>query len=424
MEYKKIDMTSFHLHMIKTDRFKTINFRVSLRDEIKKEEITLRNTLASFLTYSTDTYPTKRELVLKEQDLYAVNIYTKAYRSGRYNNINFCMSMLNEKYTEKNMLEESIRFLADIIFHPNFYQEKAFQEAFQFLYDSIETSMKGMKENPTTYSLVRMLEEMDKDMPYGYREFGYLADLPKLNKESLMNYYDKIMKNSLVDVYVIGNIEERDIVPLIQKYFLFDTFKRPKKPQLIEHEKLPARYKTKKEEVESNQSKLSIGCKIGNLTEFERNYVLTIYNMILGGNSESKFFQIIREKHSLAYYVYSSLNKLDSLMLIKAGISSENFDQTLCLIKQLMQDMVKGNFTEEDIEIMKENYLSLLKEIEDNENAIIETYLAKDILNLGDIEERKKEIKKVTKEDIMKVAKKVKIDTVFLLEGVCNHGND
>ena len=68
MKYKKIDMTSFNLHIIKTKRFKTINFRVCLRDKIKKEEITLRNALTSFLTYSTNTYRTKRDLVLKAQD--------------------------------------------------------------------------------------------------------------------------------------------------------------------------------------------------------------------------------------------------------------------------------------------------------------------------------------------------------------------
>lgn len=424
MEYKKIDMTSFNLHVIKTDRFKTINFRICLRDEIKREEISLRNMLASFLTYSTDTYPTKRDLVLKAQDLYAVNVYTKSYRSGRFNMINFCMSMLNEKYTESGMLEESVKFLADTIFHPNFKKQESFDSAYKFLYDSMETSMKAVKENPTTYSVIRMLEEMDQDMPYSYREFGYLEDLNYITKESLIAYYEKVLKNSLVDIYVIGNVEESEILSLTKKYFPFSTFKRPKKSQLIEHDKLPIRCKIRKEQEESNQSKLSIGCKIGSLTEFERNYVLTIYNMILGGNSESKFFQIIREKHSLAYYVYSSLNKLDSLMIIKAGISRENFDKTLHLVKKLMQDIVKGNFTEEHIAIVKENYLSLLKEIEDNENAIIETYLAKDLLNLGDIEERKKEVMRVTKEDIVKVAKKIKMDTVFLLEGVQSNGNN
>ncbi len=424
MEYKKIDMTAFNLHLIKTDRFKTVNIRVCLRDKIKKEEITLRNMLTSFLTYSTDTYSTKRDMVLKAQDLYGVNVYTKSYRSGRFNVINFCMSMLNEKYTEEGMQEESIKFLSEVIFNPNFSKEEEFNQAYKFLYENMESSMRAVKENPTTYSVIRMLEEMDKDMPYSYREFGYQEDLEKLNKEELMNYYKKVLNNSLVDVYVIGNINEEEMVEMFEKHFNFTTFKRPKEQQLIEHDKLPSKIKTLKETEDSNQSKLSIGCKIGNLTEFERNYVLTLYNMILGGNSESKFFQIIREKHSLAYYVYSSLNKLDSLMIIKAGISKDNFDKTVKLIKKLMKEMEDGKFTEENINVVKESYISLLKEIEDNENAIIETYLAKDLLNLGDIEERKKEIMKVTKEDIIKVAKKVKLDTIFLLEGVLEDENN
>lgn len=424
IEYKKTDMTSFQLHTIKTDRFKTVTVRVCLRDKIDKKKITLRNVLASFLTYSTENYPTKRDIALKAQDLYAVNVYTKSYRSGKFNMINFCMSLLNEKYTEAGMFEESIKFLSEIIFHPNFKDDKYFDEAFKFLYDSVSNSLKEIKENPTTYSVVRMLEEMDPDMPYGYREFGYMDDLKDLTKEKLVEYYNEIMNNSLIDIYVIGNIDETETVKLFKEYFIFPTFKRPKESQLIVHSKLPTKIKEIKEEIQGNQSKLSIGCKIGSLTEFERNYVLTIYNMILGGNSESKFFQIIREKNSLAYYVYSSLNKLDSLMIIKAGISKENYEKTIKLIKKLMKEMTLGNFTDEHIKIVKENYISLLKEIEDNENAIIETYLAKDLLNLGSIEERKTEVMKVTKDDIIKVAKKIKIDTIFLLEGVTENEED
>ena len=417
MNYRTIDMGSYQLHFIQTDRFKTITVRVCLRDNIVKEEITLRNFLTTFLTYSTDTYRTKRELVLKAQDLYAVNAYTKSYRAGRFNMISFYLSMLNEKYTEKGMLSKSLDFLADIIFHPNFYDEEKFQEAFQFLYQSMETSILGLKENPTLYSAVRMLEEMDPDMPYAYHEHGYLEDLEKIDKKSLEEYYHKIISSSLVDIYVIGSFDEEEMLNLLKEKMAFETFKRPKVSQLILQEKLPRRSKVRKEEIDGNQSKLSIGCKIGELTEFERNYVLSIYNMILGSGSESKFFRIIREKHSMAYYVYSSLNKLDSLMLIRAGISKSNLEHVVKLIKKEMKEMEEGNFKDEDIVIAKNNYLTLLKEIEDNENAIIETYLAKDLLNLGDIEDRKQMIKKVTKEDIVKVAKKVKIDTIFLLEG-------
>lgn len=424
MNYKKIDMGSYQLHLISTDRFKTILTRVCLRDKIVKEEITLRNFLTNFLTYSTDTYRTKRELVLKAQDLYAANIHAKVYRAGNYNMMSFYLSVLNEKYTEKGMAEKGVELLSDILFHPNFEDTEEFNEAFKFLYDATYTGIEGLKEDPTLYSTVKMLENLGKEESYTFHEHGYLEDLEKIDRKSLMEYYKKIMNHSLVDIYVIGNFDEQEMIEIMKKHMHFDTFKRPKESQIIYHEHLPKRSKIIKEKIEGSQSKLSIGCKIDKLDEFERNYVLTMYNFLLGSGSESKFFRVIREQHSLAYYIFSSLNKLDHLMLIRAGISKDNFDSTVKLIKKLMKEMEQGRFTEEELEVAKNNYITNLKEIEDNEGAIIETYLAKDLLNLGDIEERKKEVRKVTKEDIMKIAKKIKLDTIFLLEGELeNEGN-
>ena len=420
MEYKKIDKTSYNLHLIKTKSFKTITIRICFRDEIKKDEITIRNFLANYMTYSTNTYRTKRDLALKILDLYAASVYTKCYRSGRFNMVNFYLSILNEKYTEDGMLDESIKLLSDIINNPNFNPD-SYEEIHKFLYDSYKNKLTSIKEDGDSYSAIRMLEELDKKEKFSYRDIGYLEDLDKITLDSLKQYHEKLLNNSLIDIYIIGDIKD-NIEKIIDKYFNIYTIKRPKVKQIITHSKMPTRIKTIKEEEKNSQSKLSIGCKIDKLSEFERNYVLTIYNMLLGGNSESKFFQIIREKNSLAYYVYSSLNKLDSLMLIRAGISRDNYDKTIKLIKKLMKDMTLGDFSEESIKIAKETYISLLNEVEDNPDAITETYLAKDLLNLGSIPERKEQIMKVTKEDIIKVAKKVKIDTIFLLEGVGTNG--
>ncbi len=422
MDYKVIDKTSYKLHLIKTNKFKTMTIRICFRDEIKKDEITLRNFLASFMTYSTGTYKTKRDLILKTQDLYAASIYNRSYRTGRYSVFNFYLSLLDEKYTEKGMLNSSLELLSDVIFNPNFDEESS-KEAYNYLMETATKKLKSVKENGNSYSVIRMLEEMDKDMPYGYRDIGYLEDLKDITIDRLKEYYKKVINSSLIDIYIIGNIDD-SMEKLIDKYFPFKTYRRNKENQIIDHDKLPKKCKTIKESDNNNQSKLSIGCKIDKLTEFERNYVLTLYNMILGSGSESKFFQIIREKNSLAYYVFSSLNKLDSLMIIRAGIAKENFDKTVKLVKDLMKEMEEGKFTEEDINVACENYISMLNEIEDNPDAIVETYLAKDLLNLGDIEERKEEIKKVTKEDIINISKKVKIDTIFLLEGDGQLEND
>ena len=74
MEYKKLDKTSYNLHLIKTNRFKTLSIRICFRDEIKKDQITIRNMLTNYMTYSTNNYPSKRDLVLKTLCIYTSSI--------------------------------------------------------------------------------------------------------------------------------------------------------------------------------------------------------------------------------------------------------------------------------------------------------------------------------------------------------------
>lgn len=424
MKYRVIDKTSYKLHLIQTDRFKTITVRVNLRDELKKEEISYRNFLVDMLTYSTEKYPTRKDLVAKTQDLYAVNIYTKGYRIGRFESINFFCTFLNEKYTEENMMEESIHLLSEILFHPNVKNQKFDSESFKIIKRNSETSLKTIKDNPSRYSLIRMLEQMGPDEVYSYREFGYMEDLKGITEESLYHYYQKVMNKSLVDVYVIGDFDESQMEELMDQYLTFETLKSKKKPCIIEHDIYRSKPQVVKEVEDYNQSKLSIGCKIKPMTERERNYVLTLYNLLLGGTGDSRFFKNIREKYSLCYYMNSSVSKLDNILMIRSGINKENFDTCIKLIKKEMKDIEKGNLTDHEIESAKKTYITLLDEIYDNQEAIIETYVAKDLLNLGDIEERKKEIWSVEKEEIVALSKKIKMDTIYLLEGAKEDGED
>ena len=153
------------------------------------------------------------------------------------------------------------------------------------------------------------------------------------------------------------------------------------------------------------------------MSKFEREYVLNIYNLILGATADSKFFKNIREKYSMCYYVSSVGNKLDNLFIITSGIAKENFEKMTTLINKEMNDMIEGNFSNEDIENAQKYYLSILEEVEDKPSQIISSYYAIDLMGIDPIETRKEKIMEVTKEDIMKLASKVSIDTIFLLGG-------
>ena len=134
-------------------------------------------------------------------------------------------------------------------------------------------------------------------------------------------------------------------------------------------------------------------------------------------SGDSKLFQNVREKHSVAYYVNATPNKLDNILVIRAGIAKENFKKVVKLIEAELQAMKKGNFTEEDIKKAKELFHTSLDELEESPTRIINAYYMMELLGVDDIKTRREKMDQVTYEEIVSVAKKIKIDTVYCLEG-------
>ena len=227
-----------------------------------------------------------------------------------------------------------------------------------------------------------------------------------------------IIERDIMDIFVIGNIDFKEIEDIIRANFPTKIFKKITIPCRLEEKNSRSKKLIKLEENDSNQSKLAVGCRLVGLTDYERNYALTIYNIILGGGTDSKLFKEVREAHSMAYYISSVVNKLDNIMLIRAGITRDNFDSVVKLIGQEMNQMKKGKFLDDDIAKAKQIYLSAIDEIEESQSDIIDSYYMMDLLGVDDIETKKKKMMLVSRDDIIKVSKKVFIDTIYMLEGV------
>lgn len=420
MEYIKKDLGSYKLHLIKTDKFKSITVKVSFHRVIKKNEITIRNILSDMFMQSSKKYNSKRELTIKAQNLYAAGLRTTNSRLGNYINTDFYLTVLNDKYTEDGNFASSLEFLSEIMFNPDVENGKFNEEKLDIVKSTCRSALNSIKEDASNYSLIRMAEAFGEGEPISYRMMGYLEDLDDITGTSLYEFYLDMIKNDFVDIFVIGDISIKETTDLIKKYFKFDILKKLKMPFMVE-EKKPRRSKLVfNEEIDNTQSKLAIGCRINGLSEYERNYPLTLFNVIFGGCSDSKLFKEVREDNSLCYTIYSITNKLDNVLLIRAGIDKENYKKTVSLIEKDLKDMCNGKFDETDILMAKEYYNTALEEIEDSQSKIINNYLMMELINTDDIDVKREKMSKVTKSEIVKVAKKVTIDTIFCLEGVRN----
>ena len=418
MQYINKDLGSFNLHMINTDRFKTITISVLFHTPIIKEEITKRNILSDILLQSSKNYESKRSLTIKAEELYACDISTNNQRIGNYIFTGFNLQVLKDRYTEIDNLEKSIAFLSEIIYKPDVKNKKFNAEKLEIVRHNNQVAIDSMKESSSSYSVMKLKEVYDKNSPISYRMIGYQEDLDKIDVSNLYECYEKMIDNDYVDIFVVGDFNYKEMTLLIKKYFKFKKVKKRKSTYYLNNPLVHSRKVISKEEIDNTQSKLAIACPLIKLTDYEKKYPIVLANIILGGSPDSRLFKVVREENSLCYTVRSQVNRFDNLLLIMAGIDRENYSKTLDVTTKTLQNLKKGHFTDQDINNAKEYYNTSLEEIESRPGSIISEYLYNAVLG-GDVwEERIKKMNKVTKRQIIKAAKKIKIDTVFLLEGV------
>ena len=417
MNYEKIDMGSYHLHVIKTNRFKTITVDVNFRRKIKKEEITIRNLLKAVLLTTNKNFLTERDLIKETENLYDLKLISSNMRIGNFSNLSFKVRFLNENYTEKGMNEYSFAFLMDILFKPDVSDGSFSKEIVDKNKKKIEKSIHQLKDNKLRYTLFKLLETV-KDYPYSYNYYGDLEDLKKISASNLYDYYRSVLSDDEVDIFVVGDVDTEVIKKYLKTYCKLSTFKK-KKRDIIVKELMPRkRIRKYVEEDVANGSQLTAFCTLNGLSDFERKYVLLVYNEMLGGNSNSLLFETVREKNSYAYYVNTSVKAYDNIMLIYAGIESGNSDNVLRLIRKELLQVTKGNFSDDIMESAKETLVSSIKASQDIPTGIINTYYASVLVGSDDFDERIRKIKSVTRDDIINLSKKIALHTVYLLEGI------
>ena len=417
MEYTCYNMNAYNLHIINIDKFKTITVDVSFRRKIVKDEITVRNLLKEMMVNSSFNYPSERSLIIQTEKLYDLKLLSSTYRVGNYSILSFKTRFLNEKYTEDGMNEESIKFLLDLIFKPKFDNDM------DKCKKKIEKSILSMSDNKIKYALLKLLETTN-DMPYSYNNYGYKEDLDKITDVDLKKYYDSVINDDIVDVFVVGDVDGALIKQIFKEYFKVTTFHKGELSVLVDE--LPKNRKINefREYDDVNQTQLTLLCNLSDISDYERKYVLPVYGELLGGSSNSILFDSVREKNSYAYYVNALVKPYDNVMMIYSGIENGNEKAVVKVIEKSLREISKGKFEIDKLEGCKKTLISAIETSVDNPISIINNYYARVLVGALDIDEKIDMIKKVSKEDIINVSKKISMHTLFLLEASNEENNN
>lgn len=415
--YKSYNLNSYKLHCVKDDRFKETKVVINFKRKVKKEEITMRSILSKILLESSKNYPTSRLMAIETENLYNLMFNSLTYLSGNYSVISFETIFLNDKYIDDELFDKSLDFILDVITNPDVENNKFKENKFSLVKKSLEEEIKSIKDNPGRYGMMRFYEELAKGSVASLNAIGYLEDLEKIDESNLYEYYKSVLKSDLIDIFVISPKEPDEVKDIFASKLNLNIIKKKSDSHFVTYKSYRSRNKIIHEKADFEQSKLYIGCKFDKLSEFERKYVSIVYSYILGGGPASKLFSVVREKNSLCYSISSSYKAISNFLVIAAGINARDFKKCLRLTKKEIKNMASGNFEDEKIDEAIITYLNSFKELKDSPSSLLGTYISHEYLDADVIEVREQEIKKVTKDMVVKFARKVHVDTVYVLEG-------
>ena len=420
MECKNIEIKKgMSLHTIETSKFKTNLLAIMITTELTKENATKNALISLILRRGTANIPTQGEISKKLENMYGANFDCGIDKIGDNQIIKFYLESLSDEYLpEKDSnLKESIRMLLDIVCNPITEENKFKTEYFDAEKEKLKQIIEAKKDNKGMYAFNRCIEEMYKNKPYATYKFGELEELEKITNEELYKYYKELIQECKFDIYISGEKTE-EIKTEIENNENIAKLK-PRDAKYITNsleEPTEIKEKTVQESADITQGKLVIGMNIEQKMENSKNIAL-IYNAILGGTATSKLFQNVREKASLAYTAGSNYIRQKGNVFIRCGIEIENYEKALEIIKKQIEDMKQGNFTEEELENTKQYIISTIQEIKDEQDTQIAYYFSHELAKTdSSIEKYINNVRKVTKEQIIEIAKTVKINTIYFLK--------
>lgn len=405
-----------HLNLVKTDKFKSNLLSYYFMRPLSKDEVTKNALLPLVLKRGTDEYDTNLKIQRKLEETYGTSLSIAINKRGEKHVLRFTVETVNGEYIgDKNYIYDVIDLLNSIIYNP--VLEKGFfkKDYVEQEKENLRRRIEGRINDKRSYALDRCIEEMCKNEKFSIYPLGNISDLEGINEDVLYSHYQNVIKTSPIEIFYVGYYDEK-LVEYIK------NAKTIEREQIISlpREQIISGVKTKnmvQEDLDVNQGKLVLGYRTGIPYEDRLYNGLVVASDILGGGPNSKLFRNVREKESLAYYITSSVFKYKSIMLIDGGIEFSNFEKTIDIVKEQLEEIKMGNFTDEDIEISKKSIKASTESIKDSIFLISEFFfsqqLSEDNRSLNEI---LKDLDSVTKDEIMQAISKVVLDTIYFMK--------
>ncbi len=414
---KVISFNGINVYKINQNRFKTNTINIFFHDSLTKENASLNALMPAVLRRGCERFPTLRDIALYLEELYGAVFDCGVAKKGERQIIQFYAEYISDKYTleDEGLLDKVFSLLLEIITQPVLVNGVFKEDYVTSEKENLKRLIESRVNDKVQYAVERCFEEMCSEEPFGIYDYGSIEDIEKIDSKALYQHYTKALQTMPVDIYFTGDIDNSKIIELSEKLKKLERI-NIKEIGIGEIDKDIKEVKIITEKMNVNQGKLTMGFRTYIAPGSKEYYSLMVYSTVLGGGMHSKLFQNVREKASLAYYAFSRLEKFKGLMVISSGIESENKDKAIDIINKQLEDIKKGKISDYEYDSTLKSIETGIKSLKDSQLQMVDFYMSQDLTGQGDnFDTLVEKVKKVTKEDIVKAAKNIKLDTIYFL---------
>jgi predicted Zn-dependent peptidase len=195
------------------------------------------------------------------------------------------------------------------------------------------------RDQPQQYVHELLHETLWPDQPLGRSLTGTPESLEAIRRADILRYKTEHYRAANTVVAVAGACEHEKIVGLVSQFLPLNGEKASRFPRVEERQRAP-RYKIFEKNTE--QSHVAIGIR-GCSRHDPRRYALKLLSVILGENMSSRLFQVVRERHGLAYSIQSATSFFadTGAFEISAGLDNKKVGKALRLIARELQKIAQ-----------------------------------------------------------------------------------
>lgn len=401
---------------VKTDKFKTCRVNISLAMPLDKNA-SARAILPFMFSRRCAKYPDYTSLNRVLDELYGAAVSAGVLKRGEAQVISFSMSAIDDRFAldgDKVALE-CTKLLADMIFDPltegESFPENIIEQEKRLLVEAIENEQNDKRR----YAMLRCEQLMFADEAYGINRFGSVEDVKALTPDVVYAAWRDVLEKATVQITMVSSMDPQPIVDLIREKF-------------SEIERHPVDIKTQfvsglpkpeyiSESMPLKQGKLVMGFRTGMRSEDDMMPAMKVAVDIFGGGTYSKLFSVVREKMSLCYYCSAALFNSKGIVMVQSGIEDANEEKAKNEIINQLRLTAEGEFTDEDFSSSIKSLTDSILGNSDTPEEITAWYASQILRNeLKAPETYAKEIGSVDRAEVVRAAKTIMLDTIFMLK--------